>query len=71
MANTSGASERFERGYSDYIERLETGDGFGLTPAHRRIAADGLITKRDLNRAFMDAQKVEPDLGFQAFVGRM
>jgi len=71
MANTSGASERFERGYSDYIERLETSDGFGLTPAHRRIAADGLMTKRDLNRAFMEAQRAEPDLAFQAFVGRM
>jgi len=71
MAHTSGASGRFERGYSDYIERLQAGDGFGLTPAHRRIAMDGLIAKRDLNRAFMDAQKVEPDLSFQAFVGRM
>jgi len=71
MANTSGASERFERGYSDYIERLETGDGFGLTPAHRRIAADGLMAKRDLNRAFMEAQAREPDLAFPAFVGRM
>jgi glycosyltransferase involved in cell wall biosynthesis len=71
MANISGASERFERGYSAYIERLEGGDGFGLKVANRRVAADGLIAKRSLNRAFMDAQKVEPGLGFQAFVGRM
>ncbi len=71
MANTSGASERFERGYSEYIARLETGDGFGLKAANRRIAADGLIAKRDLNRAFMDAQRTEPGLTFQAFVGRM
>ncbi len=70
MANTSGASERFERGYSDYIERLETGDGFGLQAANRRVAADGLIVKRALNRAFMDAQRAEPGLGFQEFVGR-
>jgi len=71
MASTSGASERFEQGYSDYIERLETGDGFGLTATHRRIAADGLNAKRSLNRAFMEAQKAEPGLSFQAFVGRM
>jgi len=71
MANISGASERFEQGYSEYIERLEGGDGFGLKIANRRVAADGLIAKRSLNRAFMDAQKVEPGLGFQAFVGRM
>lgn len=68
MANMSGASERFERGYSDYIDRLENGDGFGLTSSNRRIAADGLIAKRALNRAYMDAQSREPDLGFQEFV---
>jgi len=71
MANVSGASERFERGYSDYIERLESGDGFRLTPANRRLAANGLIAKRALNRAFMEAQRIEPDLGFQEFAGRM
>ncbi len=71
MANTSGASERFERGYSEYIERLEKGDGFGLKVVNRRVAADGLIAKRALNRAFMDAQRAEPGLTFQAFVGRM
>jgi hypothetical protein len=71
MANTSGASKRFERGYSDYIERLETGDGFGLNADNRRIAADGLIAKRELNRAFMEAQMLEPGLGFQEFVKRM
>ena len=71
MANTSGASDRFERGYSNYIERLQTGDAFGLTPTNRLIAADGLIAKRALNRAFIQAQRLQPELGFQAFVERM
>lgn len=71
MANEGGASERFERGYSDYIERLELGDGFGLSASGREAALEGLITKRALNRAFMEAQIAEPGLGFQAFVGRL
>jgi hypothetical protein len=29
------------------------------------------MAKRDLNRAFMEAQRAEPDLAFQAFVGRI
>ena len=70
MANEGGASERFERGYSDYIDRLETGDGFGLSASGRKAALEGLIAKRALNRAFMEAQRAEPELGFQAFVGR-
>jgi glycosyltransferase involved in cell wall biosynthesis len=69
MANEGGASERFERGYSDYIERLETGDGFDLSARGRQAALEGLINKRALNRAFMEAQKAQPGLGFQAFVG--
>jgi glycosyltransferase involved in cell wall biosynthesis len=70
MANEGGAAERFERGYTDYIDRLEAGDGFGLQPGNRRVAADGLIAKRALNRAFMDAQKIEPGLSFADFAKR-
>jgi glycosyltransferase involved in cell wall biosynthesis len=68
MANTEGAALRFERGYSDYIERLETGDGFGLKHDNRIIARDGFDKKRALNRAFMEARKREPELTFAEFV---
>ena len=68
MANARGASERFERGYSDYIERLETGDGFGLKPDHRLIARDGLIAKRALNRDYAEAAAKNPQLTFSEFV---
>ena len=71
MANEGGASERFEQGYSDYIERLEKGDGFDLSEQGRVAALNGLIAKRALNRAFMEAQEAEPGLGFQAFIRRM
>ena len=70
MANAQGAAERFERGYSAYIDRLETGDGFGLKSDHRVIAADGLIAKRNLNRDYRTAQQAEPGLTFAAFVER-
>ncbi|NBU15030.1 MAG: hypothetical protein EBT35_10610 [Alphaproteobacteria bacterium] len=68
IANSASSNEKFERGYSDYIDRLEQGDGFGLKPENRLIASEGLIAKRALNRAYMDAQTHEPQLGFQEFV---
>ena len=71
IANSASSNEKFERGYSDYIDRLEQGDGFGLKPENRLIASEGLIAKRALNRAYMDAQTHEPELGFQEFVKRV
>jgi hypothetical protein len=70
VANSEKSSALFEAGYSDYINRLETGDGFGLSAENRIIARDGLNAKRALNRAFMKAQFHEPELSFQEFVGR-
>ena len=70
VANSEKSSALFETGYSDYINRLETGDGFGLSAENRIIACDGLNAKRALNRAFMKAQSREPELSFQEFVGR-
>ena len=70
VANSEKSSALFEAGYSDYINQLETGDGFGLSAENRIIARDGLNAKRALNRAFMKAQFHEPELSFQEFVGR-
>ncbi len=71
MAQEEGASARFEQAYSAYIERLERGDGFGLSERGRRAALEGLVDKRELNRAFMAARRHEPDLSFQAFASRL
>ena len=68
MANKEGAAEKFERGYSNYIERLDKGDGFGLRAENRVIARDGLITKRALNRAYAEAAAKNPKLTFSEFV---
>lgn len=70
MANSVAASDKFERGYSDYINRLREGDGFGLTAENRLIACEGLITKRTLNRDYAEAAKREPHLTFSQFVKR-
>lgn len=70
VANSEKSSALFESGYSNYINRLETGDGFGLSAENRIIARDGLNTKRTLNRAFMVAHLNEPELTFQEFVER-
>lgn len=68
MANKEGAAEKFERGYSEYIERLDKGDGFGLKTENRMIARGGLITKRSLNRTYAEAAAKNPKLTFSEFV---
>ena len=68
MANKEGAAEKFERGYSNYIERLDKGDGFGLRAENRVIAREGLIAKRTLNRAYAEAAAKNPNLTFSEFV---
>ena len=70
IANSASSNEKFERGYSDYIDRLELGDGFGLKPEHRVIACEGLIAKRALNRAYDKAVKDHPSLTFSEFAQR-
>ena len=71
MANKEGAAEKFDRGYSDYIERLKTGDGFGLKPENRIIAREGLDKKRALNRAYAKAVEQDPELNFAEFARRL
>ena len=70
MANKEGAAEKFERGYSEYIERLDKGDGFGLKTDNRVIAREGLIAKRKLNRDYAEAIEREPSLTFSEFAQR-
>jgi len=68
MANKEGAAEKFERGYSEYIERLDKGDGFGLKTENRVIAREGLVKKRALNREYAEAVTKNPKLTFSEFV---
>ena len=67
VANSEGSNYKFERGYTDYITRLEIGDGFGLSSDNRLIARDGLIAKRELNRAYIDGVKTNLCLSFFEF----
>ncbi|MFM8608812.1 MAG: glycosyltransferase family 2 protein [Hyphomicrobiales bacterium] len=68
MANKEGAVEKFERGYSEYIERLDKGNGFGLKTENRVIARDGLIKKRAHNQEYAEAATKNPKLTFSEFV---
>lgn len=70
IANSTESNDKFESGYSDYIDRLESGDGFGLLVENRIIARDGFIAKRALNRSYMEAVKREPGLTFSEFARR-
>ena len=70
IANDDRAGAEFERAYSDYIERLASGDGFGISPANRAAARAGLIRKRSVNRAFQAAWQSDRTLNFQSFVAR-
>jgi succinoglycan biosynthesis protein ExoO len=68
IANDDDSGEAFERAYSSYIERLESGDAFGVAPANRDAAKSGLVHKRKLNRAFRAAYEADRSLNFQSFV---
>lgn len=52
------SADSFEKSYSDVIERLAHGDHLGLSPANAAAAREGILRKRDLNRAFaLSAQR--------------
>lgn len=70
VANSAESNDKFESGYSDYIDRLQSGDGFGMSIENRMIACDGLLAKRSLNRSYIEAVKKEPSLTFSAFAKR-
>jgi succinoglycan biosynthesis protein ExoO len=71
IAHSSDSAGRFEAAYSAYIERLQNGDGFGVSALSRQIALDGLTAKRSLNRAFEAASRADSGLTFQAFVSAL
>jgi succinoglycan biosynthesis protein ExoO len=68
LAHSTAAEDRFDQAYSDYLLRLETGDGFGLSQASRSIAIAGLQRKQALNRAYKKARLDQPGLSFQDFI---
>ena len=70
LAHSEESGARFDAAYTDYLMRIEHGDGFGLSPQARALARDGLSRKRDLNRAFEAARQNAPDLTFQAFMAQ-
>jgi glycosyltransferase involved in cell wall biosynthesis len=70
LAHSDTSAEGFEESYTRLIGRLESGDKLGLSAAAAAIARDGLIRKRELNRAFVTARAAEPDLDFQTFAAR-
>lgn len=70
LCHDDASAERFERSYTELIERLETGDRLGLSPANARLARERLIDKRAFNRAFAAARTNEPTLDFQTFAAR-
>ena len=70
LCHDDTSAGRFERSYTELIERLETGDRLGLSPANARLARERLIDKRAFNRAFAAARTKEPTLDFQTFAAR-
>jgi glycosyltransferase involved in cell wall biosynthesis len=70
LSHSGQSADRFEQSYSELIERLERGDKLGLSAATAAIARDALMKKRDFNRAFEAARKIEPGLDFQGFAAR-
>jgi len=67
IAHSDDSAARFDAAYSAYIERLENGDGFGVSARGKPAALAGLTAKRELNRAFAAAAAKDPTLNFQAF----
>ena len=70
LCHDDASADRFERSYSELIERLESGDRLGLSAANAAVARARLIEKRAFNRAFAAARANEPALDFQTFAAR-
>jgi glycosyltransferase involved in cell wall biosynthesis len=71
LAHSAESGARFDRAYTDFLNRLEHGDGFGLSQKSRTLAMAGLTRKRALNTAFEAARQTAPDLTFQAFMAQL
>ena len=61
------SAESFEKSYSSLVERLTHGDQLGLSPANATAAREGMLRKRNLNRAFALARRSNAALDFQTF----
>ena len=70
LCHDDESADRFERSYSELIERLESGDRLGLFAANAAVARVRLIEKRAFNRAFAAARANEPALDFQTNAAR-
>jgi len=70
LSHNDRSADGFEKSYTELIERLENGDRLGLSIKGARQAAEGLIAKREFNRAFALAKSLVPDLDFQSFAAR-
>jgi hypothetical protein len=70
LSHNDTSAAGFEQSYTALIERLEKGDRLGLSAATAASARDGLLRKRELNRAFAAARATEPALDFQTFMSR-
>lgn len=67
LCHSDESAAGFEKSYTDLIARLSGGDRLGLSALNAIVARDGLLQKRDLNRAFARAKALDPDLDFQSF----
>jgi glycosyltransferase involved in cell wall biosynthesis len=70
LCHSDESAAGFEKSYTDLIERLSGGDRLGLSARNAIAARDGLLQKRDVNRAFAKAKALNPDLDFQSFAAR-
>ena len=52
ICHSPGAAAAFEAAYSDYLDRLDSGDGFGLPYELRESARAAVVEKREVNRGF-------------------
>jgi glycosyltransferase involved in cell wall biosynthesis len=68
LCHNDESAAGFEKSYTDLIERLSCGDRLGLSARNAIVARDGLLQKRDVNRAFAKARSQNSALDFQSFV---
>jgi glycosyltransferase involved in cell wall biosynthesis len=68
--HSDNSADVFDTSYGEILERIENGDGLGLSEAHREIAIAGFRRKRALNRAFATARQQDAALDFQTFCAR-
>ena len=68
ICHSPGAAAAFETAYTAYLDRLDSGDGFGLPEPLRRAARAAIVEKRELNRGYAAAVKAGFVGTFQHYV---